>query len=198
MKNKGFTLIELMVVVLIIGILSAVALPQYNRTVRKAKLAELDLIVDAAKKNIDIYTTANNWSITEDVWFTGSEGVGDIEMPGDCNSDSTMCIANVTNYWAGCWSSGECYVETEDGSFFGESYIYLSRHQNSNNWSIDIQGDEKDRKDICRWAQERKYSISEGCEFNDGEMSDAERECREGGGVWHFNKELGTWGCGWK
>lgn len=51
-KQQGFTLIELMIVVAIIGILAAVALPAYQDYTNRAKVSELILAAAAAKVNI--------------------------------------------------------------------------------------------------------------------------------------------------
>ena len=52
--QAGFTLIELMIVVAIIGILAAVALPAYSKYMDKAKYSEVMLATQAAKTAVEI------------------------------------------------------------------------------------------------------------------------------------------------
>ncbi|NMR27996.1 prepilin-type N-terminal cleavage/methylation domain-containing protein [Pseudoalteromonas sp. NEC-BIFX-2020_002] len=53
-KQKGFTLIELMIVIAIIGILAAIALPQYQTYTKKARFSEVVLAASSAKGLVDV------------------------------------------------------------------------------------------------------------------------------------------------
>ncbi|MBO5911191.1 MAG: prepilin-type N-terminal cleavage/methylation domain-containing protein [Elusimicrobiaceae bacterium] len=79
MKNRNkqaFTLIELLVVVLIIGILAAVAVPQYKMAVAKSRVTQLRVRVDALYKAAQVYKLQNG------VWPTDVRDL-DIDITQD-------------------------------------------------------------------------------------------------------------------
>lgn len=59
-KQQGFTLIELMIVVAIIGILAAIALPAYQGYTQKAGFAETMNATAAAKSAVEVCAQVNN------------------------------------------------------------------------------------------------------------------------------------------
>lgn len=76
MRSKGFTLIELMIVVAIVGILAAIAIPQYQNYIARSQVTEAFTLMNGAKTAIQDNLQANSCTsdVTEDDTITGKYG----------------------------------------------------------------------------------------------------------------------------
>ena len=105
-KNAGFTLIEILVVVLIIGILAAVAVPQYQKAVTKSKLMKEVARLDA------FYTAQQEYYLANGSYTCDREALS-IEVPAGtvCHVFTTWGFMQSPCYAGAClewnWNSGK-------------------------------------------------------------------------------------------
>ena len=144
MNQKAFTLIELLVVVLIIGILAAVALPQYEKAVTKSKISEAVTAIRAIANAERIYFMANN---------TYSEAFDELDV-------SIGQTANTARRTMSFWDikltemSGH-YIfagSTTDvsGSGYGEDRWYIYYHLDTDQFFCCAHKDSASKNKLCR------------------------------------------------
>ena len=126
---KAFTLIELLVVVLIIGVLAAVALPQYQKAVEKSRAASVLALLKAVGEAQQRYHLANgSWATTfdeldVDVPWTGNEPWSTYDMVTDTLSNGMWSIQMRANE-----NSVVVHVGRLTGPYAGVGFVYYLEH----------------------------------------------------------------------
>ena len=164
MKNKqAFTLIELLVVVLIIGILAAVALPQYQKAVEKAKAAQALTMLKSVYQAAKSYVLANGawpasfdelalevpWNTTHQ-FYKGQREIGNSDWAVSLFVSSYtgvtaqgVIVARVSGPYAG---AGFIMYHTPINKFSSDEVVCVEVH-NTNNY---IHPFAKSRGDYCK------------------------------------------------
>ena len=116
-KQNGFTLIELMVVVAIVGILSAVGLPELTKAQDKAKEATAQAtLTNAAKQcSLDLILGTSDYSAAN-FEVDGTAVAGNCEFDSDGKGPTlTVSSANGTDYQVVFTGSTPGVVELDEG-----------------------------------------------------------------------------------
>ncbi len=121
MKRKGFTLVELLMVVIIIGILVTLAVPNYYRSIERTKAGKAKAAMDAIRKAQlqyrafnDEYTVAladlEAYDLPLDLYDDGTDGDWNYSI-----TDNTASTLEVTAARDGGPNDGETLLMDHDG-----------------------------------------------------------------------------------
>ena len=86
-KKRGFTLVELMIVVSLLGILAALVVPEFSSSTTEAKTAALQSNLTAIRKQIELYRHDHNEAVPAAIGETGADFIRRMTTKTDAAGD---------------------------------------------------------------------------------------------------------------
>lgn len=135
--KKGFTLIEVLAVVLIIGILSAIAMPQYRKSIERTRISEakqlLPAIYDAQQRHdVEVDTVSDVPSFAKlDINLKGTIGRGSNEW--ETANFSYILPSHALVYQTMGTTNAPVFAMVKEGKFRGTQILYDGENFYCNN-----------------------------------------------------------------
>ncbi|OGR80184.1 MAG: hypothetical protein A2X32_05960 [Elusimicrobia bacterium GWC2_64_44] len=139
--HKGFTLIELMVVVAIIGILSVLAIPRFAGLMTKSKESTTLGMLTSLRSTLNIYYGANHTFPSDNLATLTDNGtyisvIPPAKLPNTPHMDSIAVSVGASTMAALTDAGGWAYVNDPESPAFGTLFVNCSHaDRNSAAWN---------------------------------------------------------------
>ncbi len=120
MKSKGFTLVEILIVVIILGILAAIVIPQFTQASQDARLSALASDLQTLRGQLELYKVQHNDKYP-DLSPLGALDTGNFvnRMLQKTDQDGTLNAAGAFGPYMGKWPSNPFISVNPDVVAFG-------------------------------------------------------------------------------
>ncbi len=120
MKSKGFTLVEILIVVIILGILAAIVIPQFTQASQDARLSALASDLQTLRGQLELYKVQHN-DRYPDLNAAGALDTANFvaRMLQKTDQDGTLNAAGAFGPYMGKWPSNPFISVNADGVNFG-------------------------------------------------------------------------------